>query len=44
MTTRFGSKLKKETTYFLLHYLKVEEYAKDIVNSYKYSEARRFAI
>jgi hypothetical protein len=44
MTTRFGSKLKKDDNLFIAPLLKGGRVSpQDIVNSYKYSESRRFA-
>ena len=44
MTTRFGSKLKKDDNLFIAPLLRGGRIsAQDIVNSYKYSESRRFA-
>jgi len=44
MTTRFGSKLKKDDNLFIAPLLRGGRVsAQDIVNSYKYSESRRFA-
>ena len=45
MTTRFGSRLKKADNLFIAPLLRGGRVTpNDIVNSYKYSEARRFAI
>ena len=45
MTTRFGSRLKKADNLFIAPLLRGGRVTpKDILNSYKYSEARRFAI
>ena len=44
MTTRFGSKLKKDDNLFIAPLLKGGRVSpQDIINSYKYSESRRFA-
>ena len=44
MTTRFGSKLKKDDNLFIAPLLRGGRVSpQDIVNAYKYSEARRFA-
>jgi len=44
MTTRFGSKLKKDDNLFISPLLKGGRVSpRDILNSYKYSESRRFA-
>ena len=45
MTTRFGSRLKKADNLFIAPLLRGGRVTpNDIINSYKYSEARRFAI
>jgi hypothetical protein len=45
MTTRFGSKLKKDDNLFIAPLLRGGRVSpQNIISAYKYSEARRFAI